>query len=368
MKRSTLLHAALQQRPHNGGPRGETKAPRPVIVVTNRIHEEVAERLRTVGELRVNPSIEPWSPAELKARLHDATALMGFMTDRVDAALLEAAPCLRIVACALKGSDSFDVEACTSAGVWLSIVPDLLTEPTAELAIGLAITLGRNVLEGDALVRAGQHPGWRPRLYGRGLHRSVVGVVGLGMVGRAIVERLRGFGCRRILGVDPKAAPITGVEHCSLETAVASADWLFLAVPLTPATRHLVGGQLLASAKPGQLVVNVGRGSVVDEEAVAAALHSGRLGGYAADVFEFEDWSLPDAPLSIASSLLLSRRTAFTPHIGSAVSPVRLDIEHRAADNILAMLNGGRPGDALNDPRLAGAQNLMTDLRTSSST
>lgn len=326
---------------------------RPIIVATNRIHDAVAERLREAGELRVNTALEPWSPAELRANVQGASAVMGFMTDRVDAGLLAAAPSLRIVACALKGLDSYDVQACTEAGVWLSIVPDLLTAPTAELAIGLAIALGRNVLQGDARVRSGAHLGWRPQLYGTGLDGSVAAVLGLGMVGRAIVDRLRGFGCSRILGYDPAAASVPGVEPCSLQEAVSSADWLFLAVPLTPTTRHFVGASVLHDAKPGQLIVNVGRGSVVDEEAVATALRSGRLGGYAADVFEFEDWSLPAAPSSVSARLRTAERTVFTPHIGSAVARVRLEIEHRAASNILAALSDRRPRDAVNEVRTA---------------
>jgi phosphonate dehydrogenase len=322
---------------------------RPIIVATHRIHDEVAERLRQAGELRLNTGPEPWSPAELRARLQGASALMGFMTDRVDAELLAATPSLRIVACALKGPDSYDEDACTRAGVWMSIVPDLLTAPTAELAIGLAIGLGRNLREGDARVRSGAHRGWRAQLYGTGLDGSVAAVLGLGLVGRGIAARLQGFGCRRVLGFDPSAAAVPGVEPCTLEQAVSLADWLFVAVPLTPSTRHLVGASLLHDAKPGQLVVNVGRGSVVDEEAVAAALRSGRLGGYAADVFEFEDWSLPDAPTAVPDALRTAERTLFTPHIGSAVTRVRLEIEHRAASNILAVLANRRPPDAVNE-------------------
>lgn len=324
---------------------------RPVIVATQPVHAEVAARLAGHGELRMNPGPQPWGRAELLERLAGATAMMGFMTDTVDAALLRAAPHLQLVACALKGFDNYDVRACTEAGVWLSIVPDLLTEPTAELAIGLAIALGRHVREGDAYVRSGAFNGWRPHLYGTGLHGSVAAVVGLGQVGRAIVQRLAGFGCARILGVDPAATPLPEVEPCSLPTALREADYLFLAVPLTAATRHLVGAAELAQARHGQLVINVGRGSVVDEQAVAAALAQEHIGGYAADVFECEDWGLADRPATIAPSLLADRRTVLTPHIGSAVRRVRLAIEHRAADNIVALLTGHAPPDAVNHPR-----------------
>lgn len=322
---------------------------RPRIVVTNRIHDEVRERLEAVGMVDMNPRLEPWSRGELAQRLRGARAMMGFMTDCVDDALLHEAKDLHIVAAALKGFDAFDVQACTRRGIWMSIVPDLLTEPTAELAIGLAISLARHVREGDALMRSGPYAGWRARLYGTGLHGSVVAVVGLGRVGAAIVERLRGFGCARLLGVDPSAA-LAGVELASLQQAMNEADFVFLAAPLTPQTQHLLDEVSLSQAKSGQLLINVGRGSVVDEAAVARQLRAGRLAGYAADVFECEDWGRDDRPAGIPASLIEHPATLFTPHLGSAVAQVRLAIEHRAADNIVAALKGQQPPDAINSP------------------
>src|SRR5262249_56375245 len=115
----------------------------------------------------------------------------------------------KVIACALKGFDNFDVEACTAAGVWVTIVPDLLTNPTAELAVALALGLGRKLREGDTLVRSGGFKGWRPVLYGTGLDQSVVAIIGLGAVGCAVAKRLSGFGCR-IVGVDPKQDPPAG--------------------------------------------------------------------------------------------------------------------------------------------------------------
>lgn len=320
---------------------------RPKVVITNPIAGEVRARLDAAARVEVNTAAQPWAADELAGRVSDATAMMAFMTDRVDAALLSRAPGLRIVACALKGFDSFDVDACTRAGVWVSIVPDLLTEPTAELAIGLAIGLGRHVRAGDAWVRTGRFAGWRPTFYGSGLRGSIAAVVGLGHVGAAIVERLKGFGCAAILGVDPaRSAP--GARKVGFIEAVRAAHFLFLALPLTPETRGLIDAHALQRAKPGQLIVNVGRGSVVDEEAVADAIDDGTLGGYAADVFACEEWAVAERPAGIAPRLLASSRTLFTPHLGSAVVPVRRAIEHRAADNILAVLQGEPPPDAIN--------------------
>jgi phosphonate dehydrogenase len=319
----------------------------PKIVLTQPVHPEVLQTLRAAGEVVMNPGPEPWSEAERQRHLADADALMAFMTDRVDQHTLLNAPRLRTIACALKGYDNFDLAACAAAGVSVSFVPDLLTEPTAELALGLAIAAARHVRAGDASVRAG-YAGWRPTLYGTGLHGSVVAVVGLGAVGRAIVDRLAGFGCAALLGVDPRGddARVTRVD---LAQALARSDYLVLATPLTGASRHLIDTAALAQARPGLVLVNIGRGSVVDEAAVARALHEGRLGAYAADVYEMEDWLLPDRPREVHPGLIDHPRTVLTPHIGSAVQRVRLAIERRAADNLVRCLRG----EALTDLAVA---------------
>ena len=319
------------------------------IVITNPIHDEVRQRLAQHGEIIMNPLLEPWQPSELAEHLSSATAMMGFMTDRVDAALLEQAPSLKIVACALKGFDNYDVAACTQRGIWVSIVPDLLTEPTAELALGLAIALGRHLRLGDQQLRTQAFDGWRAQFFGKGLHNAVAAVVGLGLVGQAIVQRLTGFGCKSLLSVDPNTS-IAGVTPCTLADALQNADYVFVAVPLTTESVNLIDHPQLAAIKPGQLLINVGRGSVVNEQAVAQALENGRLGGYAADVFACEDWALSDRPLAIEPRLLAHPATVFTPHLGSAVRSVRLAIEQRAADNIIAVLTGAAPPDAMNVP------------------
>ncbi|MFY7961919.1 MAG: NAD(P)-dependent oxidoreductase, partial [Elsteraceae bacterium] len=291
---------------------------RPKVIVTNWVHDPVIARLGAIAEVEANPTREPWSPDEVRARCRDADALVAFMTDCVDADFLAACPRLKIIACALKGFDNFDVQAIRDAGVALSIVPDLLTEPTAELAVGLAIALGRNILPGDRRMRDGTFQGWRPTLYGFGLDGAVVGVIGLGAVGSAVAARLQGFGCR-LIGHDPNAPAPPGVASCGLDELLAASDVIILAAPLTPATRHLIDRSAIAAMKPGARLVNVGRGSTVDERAVADALEAGCLAGYAADVFELEDWGLPDRPREVDPRLIAHPATVFTPHLGSAV-------------------------------------------------
>lgn len=317
---------------------------RPHILATARIFPETRAALEALGTVEANAGTEPWPEAERRARVARATALLAFMTDRVDADFLAAAPDLRIVACALKGADNFDLAACRARGVAVSLVPDLLTAPTAELAIGLAIGLGRHLRAGDAAVRGGGFEGWRPVLYGQGLDGATVAVLGLGALGAAIAVRLAPFGCR-LLGVDPARAVPPGVEAVPLDAALEAADLVIAALPLTPGTLHLLDAPRLARMRPGALLVNIGRGSTVREAAVADALAAGHLGGFAADVFELEDWALEARPRAIDQRLLAHPRTLFTPHLGSAVERVRRAIELRAAANIADVLAGREARD-----------------------
>jgi len=316
------------------------------ILVTHWVEEEVLEMLRQYGAVEANSTRETWPPEEVLARAADKHAMMVFMPDRVDAAFLDACPDLEIIACALKGYDNFDRAACASASVQLSFVPDLLTAPTAELAVGLAIGLGRQIREGDALVRAGAFHGWRPILYGFGLDGATVGLLGFGAVGRAIADRLGGFGCRMIAH-DPGASPRTDVALVDFGELCARSDLLIAAAPLTAHSLHIIGEAAMAALRPGALVVNIGRGSVVDEAAVLEALQSGHLGGYAADVFAFEDWALPARPLEVAPALREHPRTLFTPHLGSAVASVRREIALRAARNVMDVFSGRPPRDVI---------------------
>jgi phosphonate dehydrogenase len=180
----------------------------------------------------------------------------------------------------------------------------------------------------------------------------------MGAVGRATAERLLGFGPtllyhdeRRLDDADPARLR---VRYAPLETLLANSDFLVLALPLTPRTKHLISGAALARMKPGAYLVNPARGSLVDEEAVADALATGRLAGYAADVFEMEDWARPDRPPTIAPRLMAGERhTVLTPHLGSGVDGVRRDIARAAARDIVAVLADRIPAGAVNRP--AGA-------------
>ena len=325
---------------------------KPRVVISSRAFPETLEMFSENCEIVANQTGDALSTSELATRCADADALMAFMPDTVDAAFLDACPRLKIIGCALKGFDNFDVEACTARNVWISIVPDLLTDPTAELAIGLTIGIGRNMPEGDRTVRSG-FSGWRPILYGAGLAGATVGILGMGAVGQAIARRLQGFDVTILYTdidrLDDATESALGLTWRPTDDLQRSSDFLIVATPLTSQTRHLIDAGFIAALKPGAYLVNPARGSVVDERAVADALESGPLAGYAADVFEFEDWALADRPRDIPEALLANRaQTFFTPHIGSAVTEVRKAIERDAAENILAALAGNVPPGAIN--------------------
>jgi phosphonate dehydrogenase len=326
---------------------------KPKVVITNWVHPEVIELLEPSCEVIANPSKEALSREEILQRAKDAEALMVFMPDTIDEAFVQECPKLKIIAAALKGYDNFDVAACTHRGIWFTIVPSLLSAPTAEITIGLLIGLGRQMLEGDRFIRTGKFTGWRPQFYSLGLANRTLGIVGMGALGKAIAQRLTGFEMR-LLYSDPVALPpeqeaTWNISRVTFETLIESSDFVVLVVPLQPATLHLINANTLAKMKPGSFLINPCRGSVVDEQAVSQALESGHLAGYAADVFEMEDWYRSNRPHNIPQSLLENtKQTFFTPHIGSAVDELRRNIALEAAQNILQALEGQKPQGAVN--------------------
>jgi phosphonate dehydrogenase len=317
---------------------------KPTVVITHWVHDEVLQLLQESCTVVPNTTHETLPRAEIMRRSHVADGLMAFMPDRVDEEFLLQCPRLKVIGAALKGYDNFDVEACQRRGIRFSNVQGLLTESTAELAVALLLGVGRNILTGDSQVRSGQFRGWRPVHYGKGVAGSMVGIIGMGAIGQAVAERLRGFHCHLLYSdphpVEQEVHTSLGLTRLSLDELLSQSDFIVLTVPLTPQTRHIINSATLAGIKRGAHLINVGRGSVVDESAVSAALVSGQLDGYAADVFEFEDWARENRPIGVCPALLANRNnTLFTPHLGSAVDTVRREIAMEAARKILSIFN-----------------------------
>ena len=234
------------------------------VVLTHWVHPEIVEMLQEKTDVVANPSRKTFTRDELLERAADADALMAFMPDCIDEDFLKACPKLKVIGAALKGYDNFDVKACTERGIWLTIAPDLLTIPTAELTVGLVLAITRNMLEGDRHIRSGQFNGWRPELYGLGLHRRTAGIIGMGFVGKAVAERLKGFGMD-ILYADQ--SPLSqeeerglGLTRTGLPQLMQSSDVVIPLLPLTEQTFHLFNKDILGQMKQGSYLVNACRG------------------------------------------------------------------------------------------------------------
>ena len=328
-------------------------AARFTCVATHRLFPDLAERLGEQCHAVLNLTDASWKRDEVIDACRHADAVIAFMPDLIDRTFLDACPRLKVISAALKGYDNIDVDVCTERGIWVSIVPDYLTGPTAELAIGLAIGLARHVQTGDGDVRSGSFKAWRPTLYGTGLAGKTVGCLGFGRIGQAIAKRLRGFDVDLIFSdvkpVDPDIASALAATQVDVGDLLQRSQFLFVCTPLTQGTTHLLDARAIACMRHGAFLINPARGSVVDETAVASALADDRLAGYAADVFAFEDWARTDRPKAVPEALLRQpEATLFTPHLGSATVEARRKIEGAAIQNVVDVLQGNAPRDAIN--------------------
>jgi glyoxylate reductase len=329
-----------------------TEGPR--VFATRRLPGAALERLARHSRLEVWPEPEPPPAAELVRRTAAADGLLCLLTDRVDAGLLAACPRLRAISSCSVGVDHVDLAAASRLGIPVGHTPGVLAETTADLAFGLLLAAARRIPEADRFVRAGgwtQARRWDPEGFlGRDLHGAVLGIVGLGAIGRAVARRAAGFSMR-VLGWSrsPRApSALAGVERVALDALLAQADFVTLHVALAAETQGLLGRDAIARMKPGAVLVNAARGGILDEAALAEALAEGRLAGAALDVFARE-------PLEADSPLLAAPRLVLTPHIGSASVATRQRMAELAVDNLLAGLEG-RPMPHCANPEFATAR------------
>jgi glyoxylate reductase len=296
------------------------------VFVTRRLPFEALDRLREVHEVDEWAGDMPPSPDEMRAGVAEAEGLLSLVTDRVDAAVLEAAPRLRAIANMAVGTDNIDLEAAAERGIPVGNTPDVLTDATADLAFALLLALARKIVPGAAKVRDGDWRTWEPAGdLGADLAGATLGVIGWGRIGQAVARRAEGFGMTVIHSSRSSGLP--------LEDLLARADFVSVHTPLTPDTRHLIDTDALARMKPTALLINTARGGVVDQDALRDALHAGQIAGAALDVTDPEP--LPaDHPLLDAPNLLV------VPHVGSATVQTRAKMAAMAVENLLAALDG----------------------------
>jgi glyoxylate reductase len=297
------------------------------VFVTRPLPGDALDRLRAAGhEVEVWPDRLPPPPEALREQVADADALLSMLTDRVDTELLDAAPGLRAIANYAVGSDNIDLEAARARGIPVGVTPGVLTDATADIAFALILAIARRLPEGEAAVRAGEWLTWGPDwLLGRDVHGATLGIVGQGRIGAAVARRADGFGMTVVHHSRSSGIP--------LDELLARADFVSLHVPLTQETRHLIDAAALERMRPTAYLVNTARGGIVDQDALAAALHAGSIAGAALDVTEPEPLP-PDHPLLDAPNLIV------LPHLGSATHATREAMAGLAVDNLLAALDG----------------------------
>lgn len=311
---------------------------KPKVLITRRINQTALAPIQATCDIQQWDSDDAIPRATLLEWIAGMDGLYCLITDRIDAAVLDAAgPGLRVVSTMSVGYDHVDVAACKARNVLVGNTPGVLTDTTADLTLALLLATARRLPESIEAVKSGEWSTWKPEwMTGRDLYGSTVGIVGLGRIGAAVARRLTGFDCRLLYsGSAPKpdvAGPLQA-EYVDLDTLLAESDFVSLHCPLNAATQNLVNTAFLRKMKSTAILVNTTRGGVVDQDALYAALVSGEIAAAGLDV------TTPE-PLPTDHPLLTLPNCVVLPHIGSASIATRTKMAQMATDNLLAGVQG----------------------------
>jgi len=324
---------------------------KPKVLVARAVFPEVIARLEQYFEVESNQNDETWSKAQLADRLKGKDGAFTTGGDRIDAEVLAACPGLKICANMAVGYNNFDIDAMTAAGVLATNAPDVLTETTADFGFALLMATARRVTESEHYLRAGKWSKWSYDMFaGADIHGATLGILGMGRIGQGIAKRgARGFGMKVIYHnrsrLDAALEAECKASYVSKEELLRTADHLVLVLPYSPASHHSIAAAELALMKPTATLINIARGGIVDDAALAAALREKRIAAAGLDVFEGEPKVHPD--------LLTVPNVVLTPHIASATIPTRMAMANLAADNLIAFFSGKKPLTPLNPAVLA---------------
>lgn len=324
---------------------------KPKILVARAVFPEVIVRLEQHFEVEANQADEVWSRAQLTEHLRDKDGAFTTGGDRIDAEVLAACSRLKVCANMAVGYNNFDLDAMTAAGVLATNTPDVLTETTADFGFALVMATARRITESEHYLRAGKWNKWSYDMFaGSDIHGATLGILGMGRIGQGIARRgALGFGMKVIYHnrsrLDASLEAACKADYVGKEELLRSADHVVLVLPYSAETHHTIGAAELALMKPTATLVNIARGGIVDDAALAAALRSKQIAAAGIDVFEGEPKVHPD--------LLTVSNVVLTPHIASATIPTRLAMANLAVDNLLAFFSGKRPPAPLNPAVLA---------------
>ena len=318
----------------------------PQVLVARAVFPEVITRLEKHFRVEANQADETWSKAQLIEKLQGKDGVFTTGGERIDAELLAACPGLKICANMAVGYNNFDVPAMTAAGVQATNAPDVLTETTADFGFALLMATARRVTESEHYLRAGKWTQWRFDMFsGSEIHGSTLGILGMGRIGQGIAKRgAHGFGMTVIYHnrsrLSAELETQCKASYVSKDQLLKTADHLMLVVPYSAESHHAIGAAELALMKPTANLINIARGGIVDDAALATALREKRIAAAGLDVFEGEPKVHPD--------LLTVPNVVLTPHIASATVPTRMAMANLAADNLIAFLTGMPPLTPIN--------------------
>ncbi len=313
---------------------------KPKVLVTRKLPAEAVDYLEEHAEVEGGRFPAVLNDADLRQKISDKEGLLCLLVDRIDRRVIASAPRLRIIANCAVGYDNIDLDAARQRGILVTNTPNVLTEATADLTWALILAVGRKIPQSDRFTREGRFRGWEiDLLLGREIAGRRLGIVGLGRIGRAVARRARGFQMEvvysdphRLSAEEEKDLAATWMP---LEDLLRTADIVTIHASLTPETYHLLSAERLRLMKKTAILVNVARGPIVDEEALAEALASGRIWGAGLDVYEKEP--------EIHPRLLGLDNVVLLPHIGSATDETRRRMAMTAARNLVQGLRGERP-------------------------
>jgi lactate dehydrogenase-like 2-hydroxyacid dehydrogenase len=320
------------------------------LFVTRALPPAVMEALRALpgAEVRVNSHDRVLTRAELLEGVRACDLLLCQLTDRIDREVFEANPNLKLVANYAVGYDNVDVREATARRIPVTNTPGVLTDSTADLTWALLLAVARRIVEADRFMRAGRYKGWAPLLLlGTDVHHKTLGIVGLGRIGFAVGKRSRGFDMRILYtDVEPKPyADEIGATFVDFETLLRESDFVTLHPFLDEKSRHLIDEPQLRLMKPAAFLLNVSRGPVVNERALARALREGWIAGAGLDVYEREPQMEPE--------LAEMDNVVVVPHVASATTETRTAMGMIVCENAAAALRGERPPTCVN-PEIYG--------------
>jgi len=322
------------------------------IWVSQPLFDDILAQLDQYFEVHPTARVTQHTPADIAAHLNAVDGALITLNEHIGAAEIAGAPRLRAIANVAVGYNNLDISALTAAGIIASNTPDVLTETTADLGFALLLAAARRVTESERWLRAGKWRQWSfSDMLGVDVHGRTLGILGMGRIGQAIARRgHHGFSMPVIYHnrsrLPESSERALGARYVSFENLLRESDHLMIVLPYSPDTHHIIDASALALMKPTATLVNIARGGIVDELALAQALSAGQLAAAGLDVFEGEP--------AVRAELLALPNLALTPHIGSATHMTRRAMAQLAVDNLIAALghgpNAGRPPNAINPP------------------